>query len=440
LPLDLTQYRRLTKILGETYQGSIVYKGHQEGAYDNNWLKEYELFYNKQVGSTPYVRRVFFKTNNVTGKFAGFVDIRPVTDGSEVCESYLIPPESLEAKHAYVKCMRKRNYYGKTFNCAPYIMPDCTFGMCMQTAIWICLKTLEDTVEKPLAVPEIQALAHGTPYADSEGLDFARTARIFRMSKANAIYKNSQRGVLLSDRQMLNELYAYVESYLPVIIGVDTRDLSWWANSSQQGYHVIVAIGHTMSDNNEIDGFVFHDESALPYITLTNNQLLQAWHAPTENLPSEYQHITAPVREMIVAVPPEVTLTYNRAFQQFKQWLSIFIERGLVDFDFNDNLEYRSFLEPILLKDIDKLPLKSLSKSLKELKNLPEFFWFIFIFNKNDSRDSWQNAKGIFIRDATRQTDFRLLYLQKEQTAFYQLSGKVYKRSENIQGKTTLTV
>ncbi len=429
--------------MAETYQGSIVYRSHQEGAYDNNWLKEYELFYNKQFGSTPYVRRIFFKINNSNGKskFAGFTDIRPVSDGSEVCESYLVPPERLR-DHAYIKCMRKRNYYGKTFQCTPFIMPDCTFGMCMQTAIWICLKILEGTIEKPLAVPEIQAFAHGTPYADSEGLDFARTARIFRISKANSIYRsNKQHGVLLSDKQMLNELYAYVESSLPVIIGVDTNDLSWWVDSSQQGYHVIVAIGHTMSGNNEIDGFVFHDESALPYITLPNDKILKAWHAPRQNLPYEYQKLASPVREMIVAVPPEVSLPYHRAFQQFKQWLAVFIERGLVDFDFNDNLEYRSFLSVIDSDDIEQIPIKSLSKALNDLKQLPEFLWFIFIFDKNASRDNWLNAKVIFIRDATRQTEFRLLYLQKEQTSFYQLSAaKIFKRSNNLQGRTPLTI
>ena len=277
MPIDLSQYPTLNSILEEIYPNELEYKTHQDGAFDSNWIREYELFYSKQNNSAPYVRRIFFKTKEHRGRFAGFVDIRPVTDGSEVCETYLIPPKSLrDDKKAYMKCLSKYSQYGKIISCTPYIMPDCTFGMCMQTSIWICLKILEGLVEKPLTIPEIQSLAQGSPFADSEGLDFAKTARIFRMSKAMALYKNNCQGVHLKDNQMLNELYAYVESNLPVIVGVDTRDLSWWAGATEPGgYHSLVAIGHTMEEN-KVDGFIVHDESALPYATLKNEALLKA--------------------------------------------------------------------------------------------------------------------------------------------------------------------
>ncbi len=44
----------LQNILDRTYLGRLILKDVKEGAYDSNWIKEYELFYNLwKLGSRP---------------------------------------------------------------------------------------------------------------------------------------------------------------------------------------------------------------------------------------------------------------------------------------------------------------------------------------------------------------------------------------------------
>jgi hypothetical protein len=411
LSFDLSRYSRLKAIVDQTYGTTIVYDKHHDGAYDNNWVKEYELFYNKQAYSSPCVRRIFFK--DTTGKAAGFSDIRPITDGSEVSETYLVPPPSLsEDKQAFIKCLRTLDQYGEKVTCVPYIMPESIFGMCIHASVWICLKCLEESIERPLSIPEIQSTARGSPYTDKEGLPFVQTARILRMSRAYAFYINSNEPPFLDDERMLMSLYAYVESNLPVILGVDTSDLEWWQGAREQGYHSIVAIGHTMN-NNDIDKFIFHDESAFPYVTLTIEDLLKAWHIPHKD---EYSNIT--VRELLVAVPPEVSVAFHRVYQQFSGWLLALITKNLIKQTDVKNLEIRPFLNSFIKLFLE--PHKSVINAVKELDHPPTYLWYIELFDKNSDKKDPKNSKGFFLRDATRESEFRLLYLKDQKTAIYQ--------------------
>ncbi len=413
MSFDLTRYPRLKEIINKTYGGVIAYDKHHDGAYDNNWVKEYDLFYNKQAYSSPCVRRIFLK--DAEGKSVGFSDIRPITDGSEVSETYLSPPANLgtnKKNQSYIKCLRTFNQYGEKIRCVPFIMPESIFGMCIHASVWICLKCLEGSIERPLSIPEIQSSARGSPYTDKEGLPFVQTARILRMSRAYAFYINSNEHPFLDDERMLMSLYAYVESNLPVIIGVDTNDLEWWAGAREQGYHSIVAIGHTMN-KNDIDKFIFHDESAFPYLTLNIEDLLKAWHIPRK---FEYTDLT--VRELLVAVPAEVSVAFHRVYQQFSGWLLALIAKGLIKPSDVKNIEIRPYLNSILPLFLE--PHESVIMAIRELNAPPRYLWYIELFDKESDKQDPKNSKGFFIRDATRETDFRLLYLQKNGTAVYQ--------------------
>jgi len=72
-------------------------------------------------------------------------------------------------------------------------------------------------VECP-TIPEIQQLASGRHYADWEGLKLTAASRILSMSGCNSFYYNSI-DMKLEPEQMVNILYAYIESGLPEIIG-----------------------------------------------------------------------------------------------------------------------------------------------------------------------------------------------------------------------------
>ena len=352
----------------------------------------------------------------------GFVDLRPVTDGSEISETYLVPPDSLVQKNIYFKCLRPCDQYGEQVTCTPYIMPESIFGVCIHASMWICLKILEGMIEKPLSIPEIQKTAYGSPYTDKQGLPFVQTARILRMSRAYSFYINNSEA-LLDDDRMLMELYAYVESGLPVIVGVDTRDLAWWNGAREHGYHSIVAIGHSMKDNMT-DGFIFHDESALPYQMLNSSDVLKAWHIPRL---LEFSDTT--VRELLVAVPPEVSLPFHRVFQQFQAWLLTLIVKGIVNLRDFSNLEFRPILIPSFFLFVT--PKEIMFSALRDLETMPKYLWCIYLFDRGAEKNDLEHAKGFFIRDATRQTQFRALYLRNQKSLIYQTSrNKIFQRWE----------
>jgi len=434
LPFDVTAYPCLSRIISEAYHGQIVYKHHIDGAHDRNWLKEYELFYNKQLNSTPYVRRVFFKYDEPKGKSIGFVDLRSATDGSEVSETYLSAPKPLsESNGAYLKCEGRYTEYGQDVRCTPYIMPDSIFGMCIHGSLWIAIKILENrrTVASAVTIPEIQTLARGHPYADKEGLYFKQAARLLRMSQTHAIYVQ-RASPDLDDDGMLLELYSYVESGLPVILGVDTQYLPWWAGASEHDYHSIVAIGHTMKDN-VVDGFIFHDESALPYQTLKNGDLLNAWRIAIQNAVPDQE-----VRELLVAVPPEVTLQFTDAFNQFREMLELVQQKGI--FQVNaDGIRFR----PVLLTAMELLfhyrdVNGRILRPFYECVTPATYLWVIFWYDEHDDRRSIATAKGFFVRDATRETNFRFIYFKQDKTGVYQSRDKIYQIWENRKSRKRL--
>lgn len=401
----------LSKINSSTYNGNLKIQKVIVGAFDRNWIKEYEHFYSKQPFATPYVKRIFLKD----GKSKGFCHIRSISDSSRLSETYLSPPNHMTARNKYyLKCLGKYSEYGHKIKCVPYIMPETVFGMCIHASIWICLKILENMSNgevKIIDIPKIQTLATGHPFTDKEGLPFRKTTRMLRMCNTNAFYiSNVNQNNRFSDDEMLSIIYAYVESGLPVIIGADTKKLPW-CGTSESEYHTIVAIGHTMN-NDDVDGFIFHDESFLPYQVLTNQQLLDAWRVPL-------QHTEGAIRrEAVVAVPPIVNSPYELVYRAGEYRLNYSIDNNLIDF--NKNLPAkRIFLEHasiILQKETPEI-VREIFRHFKT----PPYIWIVH--KKSD------NKKIITYSDGTPFTNSFVIYYKssKEEKAFYYEKEKIYR-------------
>jgi len=299
------------------YASKLELDGLQYGAHDRNWEKEHELFYCRQPGSAPYATRLFLSDD---GQPAGYAHIRLRTDGLELSETYLAPPSAMSQANGYFwTCLQPiRDYGQEEVACVPFITPDTLFSMCAQASVWICIRILHETsggfVER-VDLPSIQTMSKGHPFADHEGLEFKYIARVLRMCRSNAFYFDSQ---TLGDDQLEFCLYAYIESGLPVIIGVDVGDLPWW-NGHPPGYHSIVAIGHTMNAG-KVDGYLFHDESTLPYQRLTLAELTNAWH----------NHQNRALRQAVVAVPPSVVVPVHVALQLHQQLVTVLVDRAKV--------------------------------------------------------------------------------------------------------------
>ena len=421
MPFNIDNFPFLKNILDKVYKNQLQFKNSPiKGAYDSNWYDEYNLFYNKQPRSEPFVHRVFLKFPGKKPVSAGFCHIRPVTDGSELSETYLSPPKNmLSSNNYYIKCLNSYDAYGERVSCVPFIMPETVFGMCIHASIWICLKILKnrELVERVLSIPQIQELASGSPYTDKEGLVFVKAARLLRMCRTSAFYIVNKESNL-TDNQMLTELYAYVESGLPVILGVDVAQLPYWPIS--KGYHSIVAIGHTLEDN-KVDGFIFHDESLLPYVVLKKNELLDAWHVPLKengNKTEKKASANDYVREMLVAVPPGVSIPFHEVYHEFETLLEYLRENGTS----NEQIE-SLIVRPLLLKSEEAFYETRNFHLFKVLSqaNMPSHVWIIFMFDAKTERMDIRKSKGFFVRDATAQTELRFFYFAEDKKIVYQL-------------------
>jgi hypothetical protein len=278
-------------------------------------------------------------------------------------------------------------------------------------------------------MPEIQVLARGSPYADKEGLIFVQAARLIRMCRTSSLYIINKETPALSDKQMLMELYAYVESGLPVIIGTDVADIPWW-DTDHHGYHSIVAIGHTMK-GNRVDGFIFHDESQYPYLVMNNQKLLRAWHVPGPSDPRDC------VREMLVAVPPQVTLPFHEVYHEFEEITNALRERGLTE-----QTTTSLGIQPILKESPDlflglNTGRRQFMQAMRET-GFPKYVWIFNLFQPGSDRKDTKGLKGFFARDATAKSELRFFYFTEEKQAIYQAGNKVYRHLDNRMNRQRL--
>ncbi len=288
---------------------------------DENWYDEFKNLHRSNPRAVPYVRRLVLYDKE--GDFYGIVGIRPINPKdpvdhrmyhSEISEMYLKEPSHLtEKNYCYITCKKMYYAYGYAIECVPYIMPNPYFGVCAHASIWICLKVLEnlsDGIVESQSIPKIQRSVAGHFFSDYKGLEFRHLARLFRMNNCEAfIYDSYTMG--LTDEEMKNIVYAYVESGFPVIIGVDVSKTSWW-DDYPPNYHTIVLIGHTIDcETGEINGFIAHDESKYPYLAIYEDELFECWDIPDHLKENSGVTKNTKIRMAVVGVPPVIGVGYE---------------------------------------------------------------------------------------------------------------------------------
>ncbi len=383
------------------------------GACDQNWFKEYEQHYSNTWYCEPYCTRL--ELENGKSEYMGFVNIRtaPRTEvSSEVSECYLTPPSELtEDQQVFIKCGRKMKQYGLDVDCVPFIMPEGTLNVCAQASTWICLKILENISKRFVQskdMPSIQSMATGVPWCDGYGLGLKSVSRLLHMNHCGTFYFNTDKSHL-SDDDLINTVYGYVESGLPVILGVDVSKLYWWNIKDEKGnekphdpsYHAIVIIGHTMSDEGAVNGFIVHDESMFPYLRISKDQLLQAWKMVDE---------PRLIREAVMSVPAKVLVPFETANN-----VALAIVASLKKYKIpNFSYQLRPFLMlseslfrfTILEEDQQEL----LEYALEKLEALPTYIW-AFLLHTSGSKRLAREVDGLVLVDATIEPNLLLISL-----------------------------
>lgn len=431
----------LSDIIDKVYSNYLRPSQKLKGANDINWAKEYESFYKNIPYIRPHVDRIYFTTRG--NKKAGFVHVRPISDSSRLSETYLIPPRrmSKKSKTHFIKCLSKYNVYGSKVDCVPYIMPDSTLGMCIQASLWISLTILNNKffsyeLDKiPPTIPEIQKTAIGHYFSDGNGLLFKQATRIFRMYKYHAdhITTLKQPDRNLTDDEIINTVYAYVESGFPVILGVDPSFLPWWKNK-HHGYHSIVAIGHTMKDN-KVDGLIVHDESTYPYQEITFDQLMKAWHVYIESEKKIMRVGGKIFREALVATPFNLNFSYDKAAREFSSWLRFCEKVGIL----NEKVKcVRPMAVPFPLIGISrnqKRPMKAIQMMITDIQKnkkhrmfLLEWGWRFSLYKTDDDRVKNKHFARVII-SANR--GIPMFYMETEESIYYRLDNSIYERDFN---------
>ncbi len=280
--------------------------------------------------------------------YIGFVDLSPFG----VSEVFIAPPLWMKPPYYYLTCertyspdttLRIKESSAELVHCVPFIKVQSQVAVCAQYAVRMALMILS---QKPPTVPEIvfeaskNALKGGLDRDQADGWypDEIRQAiedkgyGVHELSRSNYICSCGNTlstircdvcGVeyVLNPRLKspgLENIYAYVESGIPVILGIkDTKWLPWWPKDDGEA-HAIVAIGHTISEDNRIDGLIIHDESTYPYQVLP------------ENLDNGMT-IEEIVDSAIIPVPREVTVEYSVAKGIFEETVGKLQEYGILN-------------------------------------------------------------------------------------------------------------
>jgi len=295
----------------------------------------------------PYVNRVLVTSG---GTFLGWIDIRPMVGGG-ISEAYIKPPPWMVPPQYYLTCerevspvasLRPRSGEVEKIECVPYVQYAWfgEIGVCAQYAARLVLLTLKG-INAP-TVPEItssavkKVLLGGIERSREEGLTVDEIANIlegegyniFRYSRTHKIQCTNCGNRLsipsVSGEPTIENIYAYVESGLPVLLGIErAKLLEWWDGKGDEP-HALVAIGHTLSENDKVDGLIVHDVSKYPYQVLTD--------------PHNGKPLEEIINEAVVPVPREVTIRY----QQAKKMIFGLLE--LLKVELEEGEEYRPML------------------------------------------------------------------------------------------------
>lgn len=407
---DIIKFPFLSEINDRIYSGALQVKEVFQGSFDNNWYHEYKNLYTSAPKATPYVKRLqLYYSNN----FFGIVSVRPINPKdpedhkkvhSEVSETYLRePPHMTEDNYFYLKCKDKYDEYGFSISCIPFIMPNPYFGVCAQAAVWISLKILErlsSNAVKSQSIPHIQLSASGHYFSDAKGLIFPHIGRLFRMNNCEAFLYDSWK-MRLTDDEMKNIIYAYVESGFPVIIGIDVSKARWW-DGHPPGYHSIVLIGHTIDGKTgKINGFIAHDESRFPYITINEEELLKVWDIPEETKKKYLEDPKKPIRMAAVGVPPVVGVGY----EEVVKWTLILdglYKRKIIDkkqFPIRPILTtFNNFMDFFKSLKFGDNKFKKLIKEKHQRVLFPGWMWMLLLYESEMERLK-NRIRGIILVD-----------------------------------------
>lgn len=277
---------------------------------DPDYYAEYSRYYSKTFASIDkYCHRFHFFSceslevedsldyldrihANNPSDYLGFITIRPIRS-SPVAATIIKPPKGNHFVLAHDEF--HVHLAGRTFSirATPFMQQDNAVGACAQASIWMALRTLRkregNSAFDPAQITSAATrfLTRGRTLPNREGLSVEQIIEAVRFAgySSHIIWLKGQTEAI-TDKSLANskrKIYTYVESEIPVILGL-------FPPSPQPG-HAVVLIGHgwdaktqpiaidncTMPHNSTltmfhsvswVNDFYVHNDNTGPYLKL----------------------------------------------------------------------------------------------------------------------------------------------------------------------------
>jgi len=311
---------------------------------DTDYLDEYATFYCRSFFDYPSkcTRLHFFKKNVskdalfdlkdfVPNKdYFGFSVVRPIRSFRTSRTAIQFPEENEDTTYILCKANFGVNLLGWPLSVcgAPFIQQETNVSVCAQAALWMLALYMHQKYETPRFKPsEITKMATQYIFAGPvrDGLSDVQILSALREMGFSPV-KFSQ----YSPDKTAEVIYSYVESEIPVILGLTFGD-------SEDG-HAVVAVGHDFhvrpdplpswtSNINWIDNLFVLDDNLGPY---------QRFPLST-GLPSCYS--IANVSHVFVPVPPGISMQANDVLDSISPLLKTAIN-GIISAIGHPDLQY----------------------------------------------------------------------------------------------------
>lgn len=247
----------LFRIMELAHRAGARYCLQQNDSSNDEWIAEYSGLYSKIYPQVPnYVMRLDFLSADPAKckdyDYYGYVSIRPGPMRT-VVESIVVPPSTKTSGSHFLLCKgdfettytdHSGNHVTKIIkNACPFVQQDGVIGICAHASIRMlsmilacnyhtCRKlTIKDIQDKVTVMPLLEG-----SHLPSTGLaSFEIVSAIEGMEAAAVLYlfeKGRERTRGLSIERVI---YPYVESGLPVIVGIETLNAG----------HSVLVVGHT---------------------------------------------------------------------------------------------------------------------------------------------------------------------------------------------------
>ncbi|MCW7469593.1 hypothetical protein [Leptospira kanakyensis] len=395
----------LTFVLEYPYVDSIYrdsyyeYYASKHIPYDRNSIRitlfsQEVNFENLVDGNSEYIKK--FKSS-----FLGFIILRPTID-RPIARSVISPKALINHNFEICLALYTIEFFGQklSVNGFPHISQDGEAITCAESSLWTLLEYYSSKYKdyNPITPSKLRKLIRSTTgrrMIPSNGLTIAEISyAISELGFTSLVYHNKDN----SESKLIEEIYTYVESGIPIILGLEGED---------NFRHAIVCFGHSkvdlsikikslvVSSDKIVDlssierRFITMDDNLFPYSEVNPNSLITIYQK-SKNVKISYAVV--PLNKRIYMESTIARALAKKILLEFKEIRDskepIFIRLFLTT--------SRSFKQSLFA------PKSQMAKEIKKLllyNSFPRFIWVCEIGSADNFRN--EQGKGLLILDAT---------------------------------------